>query len=304
MKLNYHQNDFIVQMKTIKNLSEKTLLAYDSDLNSYFNYLSRNKIKQITRQEIIKYFQYLQNVCNLKDSTISRKIVTLKMYHNYLEDNYGVHNPFYKLYFRFKKEKRLPKTLSIKEITSLLKYAQMVEQNAKSKYEQFESIRNLALIDLLISTGIRIGEASLIKLEDIDLIDKSILIHGKGNKQRMIYISSNKTWSNIIKWIKYRSKCSVNNNYLFINKFNNKLSINAIDDIYRKYRVKCNINPSSTPHFLRHTFATNLLLNGADIRSVQELLGHSSISTTEIYTEISNNRKKEVLMKYNLRNSL
>lgn len=129
-----------------------------------------------------------------------------------------------------------------------------------------------------------------------------MLIHGKGNKERLLYLSSAETIKNIKKWLDIRSNHL--SNYLFLNRYGNPLTIHDIKDIFYKYRDLSKINPNSTHHYLRHTFATNLLINGADIRSVQEILGHSNISITEIYTEISINRKQEVLTKFNYRNSI
>ena len=173
-----------------------------------------------------------------------------------------------------------------------------------SFYTTFQSYRDLALIDLLISSGIRIGEACKIQVEDIDFSSSIILIHGKGRKERLIYISSKETIDNLKQYIEIRNKKQIDNNYLFVNKHGNKISINSIDNIYRKYKKLANINKNSTPHYLRHTFATNLLANGADIRSVQEILGHANVSITERYTEVTTNRKVEVLSKYNYRNNL
>ena len=173
-----------------------------------------------------------------------------------------------------------------------------------SKFKIFEGVRDLAIIDLLISTGMRIGELSLLKLTDIKLPERTILIYGKGKRQRLIYISSDDTLNNIKKWLDIRSKTIFHTDNLFINRYGNSLSIHSIEDIYYKYRNLSKINSSSTPHYLRHTFATNLLSNGADLRSVQEILGHSNIATTEIYTEVSIIRKQEVLTKFNYRNSL
>ena len=226
------------------------------------------------------------------------------MYYRYLEDNYNLQNPFNKLKFKFKTEKRLPKTLTKTEIKKLLLTLQQELEKAKTIYKIQETTRDMALIDLLISTGIRIGEAANIKQSDIISSEKIILIHGKGRKQRLIYISCDETWKNLKNWLNIRKDIKSTNQNIFINKYGEPISIHSIDAIYNKYKTIANINPNSTPHFLRHTFATNLLANGADIRSVQELLGHSSIATTEIYTEVSYKRKKQVLNKYNMRNKL
>lgn len=153
-------------------------------------------------------------------------------------------------------------------------------------------------------TGIRIGEASNISLSDIIFPERTILIHGKGRKQRLIYISCLQTWTNLTQWIKIRKVNSTNTDKLFVNRFGNQLGIHGIEYIYNTLRTAAGINEKSTPHYLRHTFATNLLANGADLRSVQEILGHSSVSTTEIYTEVTTKRKKQVLNKFNYRNKL
>lgn len=206
-----------------------------------------------------------------------------------------------RLKFRFKQERKLPKTLPIKDITKILDCL-IIDYNALSPFAKSTHVRDTALLDLLISTGIRIGEAAAITLDDIISTEHTILIHGKGRKQRLIYISSPVTWERLRTLIKERKKSS--NNYLFVNRYGNPLSIHGIEDIYKKYLKKAQINTKSTPHYLRHTFATNLLANGADLRSVQEILGHASVATTQIYTEVTTARKKQVLKKFNYRNKL
>ena len=130
------------------------------------------------------------------------------------------------------------------------------------------------------------------------------MIHGKGRKQRLIYISCPQTWTNLMAWLKIRKTKPTFTNKVFVNKYGNQLNIHGIEYIFNTAKKAAGINPKSTPHYLRHTFATNLLANGADLRSVQEILGHSSVATTEIYTEVSTKRKKQVLNKYNYRNKL
>lgn len=295
-------NQLITQLKITKNLQEQTLKAYSSDITNFLNYINKNKIEQI---DILNYINYLFDEKKLKDRSIKRKIISLKIYFNFLEDNSIIKtNPFNKLKFKFKQEKKLPKTLQKNEVKKLLETTYNELNSSKTTYKKFETIRNISLLEILISTGIRIQEASLITLNDISLQEKTIIIHGKGRKERQLFILNKYVLSSLKNWLTIRKTSSPKCNNIFINKYGNPLSIHSIENIFRKYKTLSNINIKATPHYLRHTFATNLLTNGADLRSVQEILGHSSISTTQIYLEISSNRKKQVLQKYNYRNNL
>ena len=289
--------DFINNLKITKNLSPKTLAAYASDLKQFSQYE-----QNILSPDIRAFIAYLTSSLHLKDSSVRRKIITLKNFYGFLVDSEILDNsPFQKLKFRFKQERRLPKTLSVNDVSKLLN---CFDNNdiVRTSFAAKEYMRDAALIDLLVSTGIRIGEAAAITLDDIVTTERTLLIHGKGRKQRLIYISSPITWARISALVKERKR--VKGSYLFVNRYNNPISIHGIEDIYKKYARKAQINAKSTPHYLRHTFATNLLANGADLRSVQEILGHASVATTQIYTEVTTNRKKQVLKKYNYRNKL
>ena len=295
-------NQLITQLKITKNLQEQTLKAYSSDITNFLNYINKEKIEQI---DILNYINYLFDEKKLKDRSIKRKIISLKIYFNFLEDNSIIkNNPFTKLKFKFKQEKKLPKTLQKNEVKKLLETVYDELNSSITPYKKFETIRNISLLEILISTGIRIQEASLITLNDISLQEKTIIIHGKGRKERQLFILNKYVLSSLKNWLTIRKTSSPKCNNIFINKYGNPLSIHSIENIFRKYKTLSNINIKATPHYLRHTFATNLLTNGADLRSVQEILGHSSISTTQIYLEISSNRKKQVLQKYNYRNNL
>ncbi len=294
---NNYINLFLGHSKITKNLSDKTIEAYKRDLNQFI------KIeKEILTPRIYEYITFLNNNLHLKDTSIRRKIVTLKCFYNYLESQKIIlSNPFNGIKFKYRQERKLPKTLSIKEVSKILETLNK-DTSTLSLFQKNLFIRDSALLDLIISTGIRIGEAAKITLSDIIISEKTILIHGKGRKQRLIYISSSETWERLYLLIKERKK--VNGQILFVNRYGYSLSIHGIEDVYKKYAKLANITNHSTPHFLRHTFATNLLSNGADLRSVQEILGHASVATTQIYTEVSTNRKKQVLKKYNYRNKL
>ena len=292
-------SSFIKESHSTKNLSEKTLTAYYSDLTDFSDYIEKHSFDDET---VLNYVQYLMSERKLKDTTIKRKITVLKLFFSFLyEHNHITYNFFSDHSFKFKKEMRLPKTLTTKDISKLLDYLRNKTNDNNSKWT---NTRNLAMIDLMISTGIRIGETSEIRINDIILPERTILIHGKGRKQRLIYISCSETWKNLKNWLTLRCTLALTTDKLFVNRFGEQISIHGIEYIYKKAVSDVNISRASTPHSLRHTFATNLLSNGADLRSVQELLGHASVSTTEIYTEVSCNRKKQVLQQFNYRNKL
>ena len=288
---------FINYLHATKNLSNKTLKAYTSDLKQFFNFE-----RTILSPNICGFIAHLNTDLKLRDTSIRIKIITLKNFYDYLyNENFISFSPFAKLKFRFKQERKLPKTLPIKDVTKILNCLN-IDYTLLSFFAKKTYLRDAALLDLLISTGIRIGEAATITLNDIMITEHTILIHGKGRKQRLIYISSPITWDRLKALIKERKNAE--NNYLFVNRYGNPLSIHGIEDIYKKYIKKAQINSKSTPHYLRHTFATNLLANGADLRSVQEILGHASVATTQIYTEVTTARKKQVLKKFNYRNKI
>lgn len=295
-------NEFIQVIQSTKNLSDKTIIAYQSDLIDFIHFLKDGAIEENT---IILYMQHLSQDRQLKSSTLCRKLITLKQFFQFMfEQGYAKQNYFSAHRFKFKKERKLPKTISITETSALLTYAIEKSNHAATSFEIWKSARDLALLDILISTGIRIAEASNISLDDIIKSERTILIHGKGKKQRLIYISCSETWRNLMRWLKLRTTKIVQTDKVFVNRYGKQISIHGIEYVFNSAKRASGINMKATPHYLRHTFATNLLANGADLRSVQEILGHSSVATTEIYTEVTTKRKKQVLNKYNYRNKL
>lgn len=289
--------NFIEYLKSTKNLSPKTLEAYSIDMKTFMQVE-----KNLLEPDIRAYVLHLQSL-GLKDSSVKRKIVTLRIFYDYLYNEKIIsHSPFFNLKFKFRQERKLPKTLSINEVRRLLDCF-VYESEKMTDFSHRQFVRDCALIDLLISTGIRVAEAAAIRFDDIITYEHAVLIHGKGRKQRIIYISSSETWQRLLTQLKMQKRLS-STSFLFTNRNDKPLTSHSIEKIYKKYANVAKINPVSTPHYLRHTFATNLLANGADLRSVQELLGHASIATTQIYTEVSSLRKKQVLRKYNYRNKL
>lgn len=292
---------FLGKLQTEKNLSPKTITAYQSDLYDFAMFVGD---KAITDETVVSYLYHLSTNRRLKENTIQRKLIVLKMFFNFLANNRVIEsNYFQKNTIRYRREHRLPRILETTEAISLLNAAVDASKEAKRPFQLWIRARNLALVDLLISTGIRISEASNISLEDLLPTERAILINGKGRKQRIIYISCEQTWNNLSLWLRVRPVRETSSTAVFLNKDGKQLGIHGIEHVFTAMKKSAGINPRATPHYLRHTFATNLLENGADLRSVQELLGHSSVSTTEIYTEVTTNRKKLVLDRYNYRNS-
>ncbi|MFV0441092.1 MAG: tyrosine-type recombinase/integrase [Lachnospirales bacterium] len=290
---------FISKLKTSQNLDSKTLKAYSTDLKLLNKWCVKYYVDKVDNFYIHKYVDYLIETLGLKPSTVKRKSVVFKSFFIYLGLENLIHDKI-----NFKSTKKLPKTLNRMEVNCLISCAYSNISKETSAYKRATATRDTAIIDLLFTLGIRIGELTNILIEDIDFETKTILIHGKGKKERILYISSNEVIKTIKLWLSLREILKPKSSHLFINKYGTHFSIDGIDDIFYKYRNLSGINPKATPHYLRHTFATQLLENGADLRSVQELLGHSKISTTEIYTEICIEHKKKVLTKFNSRNTI
>ena len=270
-----------------KSLSENTIKNYFRDLIEYFNYLNQNNLsafKSIKPEHIRKMLSFLIDR-GFSKLSISRKISAIKSYLTFLEKfNYSSDN-FSELITIPKKTRSLPKVMTEKEINQLIKH---VEINTK------KNLRDDALIELLYSTGLRVSEVANLKIGDINFEKSEIKILGKGNKQRVV-IFNNKSKEKIIKYLKNDKRLiSLKTEALFQNKFKQTLSPRSIQRLLKKYLNFSGINSKYSTHTLRHTFATHLLEGGADIKVIQQLLGHSSPETTKIYTHLSSPALKNV----------
>lgn len=292
---------YIYFLTSTTNKSKETINSYKYDINLFLIYVNR---KNIDSNAINEYFTYLIGNA-YKPNSILRKLVSINLFFEYMVKQKAIKkNPMTNLEIKIEKEKTLPRILQIKDIKKILNFLNSKVLLSNTNAKKFRSYRNLSLFDILITTGIRINEAVSIKVNDINYSDRTILIHGKGKKERITYISSDECWRNLINYLHIRKMYEKGNKFLYINLNGKQLSTHSIDNIFRDIVKSTKLENFSTPHCLRHTFATNLLANGADIRTVQELLGHSSICTTEIYTHVDTKRKKSVLRKYNYRNKL
>ena len=258
------------------------------------------EIRDWNDKATLSYFTYLQEKKRLSARSIRRKYVSLMQFFHFLEENYDIHERLFRFSSRkFQIPKTLPKTLERAEIQRLLTAVSGNFQNAGSDYQNWLTPHDMCVLELLFSLGLRVGEAAALNMEDYRREDQSILIHGKGNKERILFLSSSAVSQKIGTWLRIRGIRPIRDSSLFPSRLGRRMSIYGIENIFYKYQKAAKINDNATAHSLRHSFATQLLNNGAGMRDVQELLGHSSIVTTQIYTEVSINRKREVLLRYN-----
>ena len=287
---------FIEYLKYQRNYSDFTCNNYNKDLNEYNSFILSNKInyKNMDYNEAKEYVIYL-NKKNDAKSTISRKLSSLRTFYKYLVLNNKVESNPFSLVSSPKKEKRIPKFINYNNMEEILNVP-----NIKTKEGQRERV----ILEVLYASGVRVSELVNIKLKDIDFSNKNILILGKGSKERLVSFGDY-ALEYINLYLKEGRNLlldGVKSDYLIVGKKSEKLTTRRveqiIDDIIKRTSIKLNI----TPHMFRHTFATHLLDNGCDLLVVQELLGHASLSSTEIYTHVSNEHLREVYLKCHPRN--
>ena len=278
-----------------KRLNEKTIKAYTIDLNQYLDFITTTEINQ---KIINEYIHYL-NKKYLKYKTIKRKIASVKAFYSYLEYEEIIdYSPFNKIKTKIKEPKLLPKTIQKDYIDKIIHLLLKDLKNSKTEFQKKISLRNITLISVMFSTGIRVSELCNIKLKDIDLLEKKLKIFGKGSKERILYLGNSNVVQLCQMYLTYNNTCK-KNEYFFLNKFNKKLSEQTVRILLKKIESELELSTHITPHMFRHTFATTLLEKGVDIRYIQNILGHSSISTTQIYTYVTYSKQKEILTNKN-----
>lgn len=277
---------FLDYLKNNLGYSKMTIISYQKDLDDFFSFVKKYNINYLNlcKDDIRSYLKLLDER-KLKSSSISRRISCLRTFYNYLEDQKMVDGNVFKLIRNPKLDRKLPNYLSYEELRIIFDSMDISDS---------VGLRNRLLIEMLYATGCRVSEIANIKISDINFNNNSIKIFGKGSKERIVYFGDYARYYLDI----YLSK-NINNNskYLFVNENNDKMDITEIEKIIRDIVHNLTIKSHVTPHTFRHTFATHLLNNGADIKTVQELLGHSSLNTTGIYTHVSNERLKEIYFK-------
>lgn len=279
---------FLDYLKNELNYADNTILSYKKDLTKYFMYVKKENIDYlaIDRMQIRTYLRFLDEEEKLTNRSIARRLSCIRSFYNYLVVEGMIDANIFKTINNPKIEKTLPNFLSYNELAEMLDAI-----DTSDKY----GIRDRLIIEMLYATGCRGSELCDVKLDDINRQELKIRIMGKGSKERIVYYGEYAS-RYLQKYLEVREDFHPKSDFLLVSDNKDKMTINDIEVIVMKIVSKLSIQHRVTPHTLRHTFATHLLNNGADIKSVQELLGHASLNTTGIYTHITSDHLKNVYL--------
>ncbi len=285
-------DDFLNYLSVERNLSQNTIISYSKDLNSYISFLEDQRTESLdkTTRSDITDFMLKQKESGLSTNSIIRSLAAIKSFYRFLLREGKILSDPTDMLESPKIYKHIPESLSILEVQRLLE-----QPKSKDKI----GIRDRAILETMYAAGLRCSELVDLKLDDVDLDVGYLRCFGKGGKQRIIPIGKKAVLA--IKRYLEKVRGSIRSPYLFLNRQKNRLSRQSIWKIIKKYVRSANIKLKVKPHTLRHSFATHLLQRGADLRFVQELLGHSDISTTQIYTHIDKDRLKAIHKRYHPR---
>ena len=282
-----------------KELDKKTLKAYRIDLRQYFEYVNAD---EPDKEKIEEYVTYLHK--SYKQKTVKRKIASMKAFYNYLEESEIIaESPFRKIKVKFKETVTLPRIIPREEIEKLLNHMyQCLNENDKVSHKHM--LRDVAVIEVFFATGARVYEISNIREDSINLNTGLIKLFGKGGKERYVQISNTSILEVLRKYYDENEQAIKKSGYFFVNNRESRYTEQSIRLMLKKYTKQAGIERNITPHMFRHSFATYLIEEGVDVSCVQQILGHSSIKTTQIYIHIAAKKQAEILKELHPRNNM
>lgn len=301
--INTQIREYLAHCQYEKNLSPKTLKAYEIDLRQFVSFIGEERCAY--SKEILQlYIAHLQNRYKIK--SVKRKIASLKAFFNYLEYEELLEiNPFSKMRIKLHEPFLIPRTIPLAVVDKLLHCVYHKKSTDIEKDNQYRSdLRDIAVIELLFATGIRVSELCSLKPELVDLTEGTVKIYGKGSKERMIHIGNENVLSALKAYHNAFSDKINTTGWFFVNCRGYQLSDQSVRFMIKKYTDMAGIDLHVTPHMFRHAFATLLLEEDVDIRYIQQLLGHSSIVTTQIYTHVASKKQRDILIAKHPRNKI
>ena len=292
--LQTHVTNYMGYCQNQKRLDAKTLRAYRIDLSQFCSHVQPADILEISPKLLEDFIIGLHQ--KYKPRTVKRKIASLKALFHYFEYRDLIErNPFSKIQVKFREPVLLPKTIPLHTIETFLSIIYKQLSDAKTAYKKRNALRDAAVIELLFATGMRISELCSLNVESVNLYDRTILIYGKGSKERKVQIGNDDVVS-ILERYKTDFRTEIQScGHFFANQNGKELSDQAVRRMINRYTSLAAIDLHITPHMFRHTFATSLLEADVDIRYIQEILGHSSINITEIYTHVAMSKQRDIL---------
>lgn len=295
--------DYLIYCENQKNLNSHTLKAYRIDLHQFAEFFALND-SNLDKSCLCGYISNMHQ--KFKPKSVKRKIASLKAFFSYLLDS-GIieQNPFAQLKISYREPFTLPKTVPFSTLEHLLRelYSDVNEEELTQEKHQ-ALLCDVAVLELLFATGIRVSELCSIRLSHVDLVNGSIRILGKGSRERMIQIENKEVIKTLKKYQSCHNKQIAKSGFFFVNQRGSRLSEQSVRSMLTRLTTHAEIKQHITPHMIRHSFATLLLEEDVDIRYIQRLLGHSSITTTQIYTHVAAAKQKEILSTKHPRNKL
>lgn len=287
-------DEFLQHGQAVRNLSDRTLRAYHSDLSQFHHHLNDADMVDITPEHLEIYLDKL-GTGPYRDTSIRRKVAALKVFFRFLEEKGVVtESPARKLKIKRPVENRVPTVLSNREVRSLLaapkdqiaELSGIRDQSPGSRNRYFCAVRDDVILELLFSTGIRIGELVALNITDVDLLKKQIQITGRATRGRLVALTPGVVADSLSQYLDLRADRTLETSALFVGRSGTRLTIYSIENIFKKHVRLAEIKRHITPHSLRHTMAAMLVSSGTDIREIQEILGHASILSTQVYTKL------------------
>ena len=294
---------YLSSCELAKGLDTKTLKAYQIDLLQFADFINARDC-ELSKENLQAYLAVLHSKFKIK--TVKRKVASLKAFMNYLEyENILAENPLNRMRIKLHEPFILPRTVSLSTFDLLLQCAYRQRDAKCNLPEQYRvCLRDIAVLELLFATGVRVSELCSLRTDTINLSTGEIIIYGKGSKERVIQVSNQAVLSAVSLYYTANAADIEATGWLFINRLGHRLSDQSVRNMINKYGSIAGIEQHITPHMLRHSFATLLLEEDVDIRYIQQLLGHSSINTTQIYTHVSLKKQRNILATKHPRNKI